>query len=47
MPIKDYVLRQGDTSTYTYSISTIRDSGSTTGAPITSNQDSFYVEVGS
>ena len=47
VPIKDYVLRQGDTSTYTYSISTIRDSGSTTGAPITSNQDSFYVEVGS
>lgn len=47
IPIKAFVLHEGDTSTYRYRVNSIRDSGSQISDWVSSNQDSFYVEVGS
>ena len=45
IPVKSYVLHEGDTSTYRYRLTAIRDSGSQTSDWTSSNQDSFYAEV--
>jgi hypothetical protein len=45
IPVKSYVLHEGDTSTYRYRVNAIRDSGSQLSDWISSNQDSFYAEV--
>jgi hypothetical protein len=47
LPIKAYVLHQGDMSTYRYRINQIYDSGATLSDWVSSNQDSFYAEVSS
>ena len=47
VPIEAYVLQSGDTSSYTYRVDVLTSAGTTTGTPVTSNQDSFYVQAGS
>lgn len=47
VPVEAYVLQSGDTSSYTYRVDIITSAGTTQGTPVTSNQDSFYVQAGS
>ncbi len=47
VPVEAYVLQSGDTSNYTYRVDVITGAGTTQGTPVTSNQDSFYVQAGS
>ena len=45
VPIDDYVLGQGDSSTYTYRVDTITVSGSQYGAWQTDNVDMLFVSL--
>jgi len=45
VPVKMYVLQSGDASYYKYRIVLITSAGTKTGDWVTSNQDSFYVQV--
>jgi hypothetical protein len=45
VPVKMYVLQSGDASIYKYRIVLVTSAGTQTGDWITSNQDSFYVQV--
>jgi hypothetical protein len=47
VPVEAYVLQSGDTSNYTYRVDIVTSAGTTQGTPVTSNQDSFYVQAGS
>ena len=45
VPVKMYVLQSGDASFYKYRIVLVTSAGTQTGDWVTSNQDSFYVQV--